>query len=367
MNLAPERIELAQKKVREDPYDTESWQIILKDAQGRPIDEVRDVIYEKLMTFFPTSGKFWKSYIEHEIKFRNYERVEKLFQRCLMKVLSIELWKTYLQYVKETKSKLTTYKEKMAQAYDFALDKMGMDINSYAIWDDYVNFLKTVDAIGSFAEGQKITAIRKMYQRGVNNPMIGVESLWKDYVAFEQSINPIIAEKMASEKSRDYMNARRVSKEYEACTRGLNKSAACVPPSGSLEEKKQVEFWQKYISWERSNPLKVEDQILITKRVMFAYEQCLLCLGHHPNIWLEAALFLQDSAKILADKGDVDNSAMFLEQTEAFYERVTTGVLKKCSLLHFAYGDFEEQQMKVSVVDLYMQVYKHLLFLSCSN
>ena len=87
---------------------------------------------------------------------------------------------------------------------------------------------------------------------------------------------------------------------------------------------------------------------------MFAYEQCLLCLGHHPNIWLEAALFLQDSAKILAEKGEVDNSKMFLEQTEAFYDRVTGGVLKKCMLLHFAFADFQEQQMKVSNNKIYL-------------
>ena len=37
-----------------------------------------------------------------EIRARNYERVEKLFQRCLIRVLSIELWKTYLLYVKVT-------------------------------------------------------------------------------------------------------------------------------------------------------------------------------------------------------------------------------------------------------------------------
>jgi hypothetical protein len=60
----------------------------------------------------------------------------------LFRVLSIELWKTYLLYVKETKSSLSTYKEKMAQAYDFALDKMGLDIQSNALWNDYINFLK---------------------------------------------------------------------------------------------------------------------------------------------------------------------------------------------------------------------------------
>lgn len=65
----------------------------------------------------------------------------------------------------------------------------------------------------------------------------------------------------------------------------------------------QIDLWQKYISWEKSNPLKVEDPLLIAKRVMFAFEQCLLCLGHHPNVWYEAALFLQESSRILAEKG----------------------------------------------------------------
>lgn len=50
----------------------------------------------------------------------------------------------------------------MAQAYDFALDKIGMDIHSYSIWNDYVNFLKAVEAVGSYAENQKISAVRKV-------------------------------------------------------------------------------------------------------------------------------------------------------------------------------------------------------------
>ena len=103
--------------------------------------------------------------------------------------------------------------------------------------------------------------------------MMNIEILWKEYTSFEQSINPVIAEKLTQERSRDYMNARRVAKEYEAVTRGLNKSAPSVPPTGSQEETKQVELWHNYINWEKSNPLQVEDPALVTKRVMFAYEQ----------------------------------------------------------------------------------------------
>lgn len=37
--------------------------------------------------------------------------------------------------------------------------------------------------------------------------------------------------------------------------------------------------------------------------VMFAYEQCLLVLGHHPDVWYEAAQYLEQSSKLLAEKG----------------------------------------------------------------
>merc|ERR1719445_1539657 len=123
-----------------------------------------------------------------------------------------------------------------------------------------------------------------------------------------------------------------------------------VPPTGSQEELKQVELWHSYINWEKGNPLKVEDPALIAKRVMFAYEQSLLCLGHHPDIWYEAATFLQESSKTLQEKGDVDSSKLFLEQASQLFERAVSGVMKKCALLYFTYADFEEQNMKFEKV-----------------
>lgn len=50
----------------------------------------------------------------------------------------------------------------MAQSYDFALDKIGMDVQSFSVWNEYANFLKSVEAVGSYAENQKISAIRKV-------------------------------------------------------------------------------------------------------------------------------------------------------------------------------------------------------------
>ncbi|XP_038072153.1 cleavage stimulation factor subunit 3-like [Patiria miniata] len=353
----PEKVKKAQKKIEMYKHDTEAWGILLREAQSQPVDKARP-LYELLISSFTNSGRYWKMYIEQEIKSKNYEKVEKLFQRCLMKVLNIDLWKCYLSYVKETKGGLASYREKMAQAYDFALDKMGMDIFSYQIWADYVTYLKGAEAKGSYAENQRITAVRRVYQRGVVNPMVNIEVFWKDYCTYENGINPIIAKKMIDDRSRSYMNARRVAKEYEAVTKGLNRNNPAVPPSGTLDESKQVELWKKYINWEKTNPTRTEDQTLMTKRVMFAYEQCLLCLGHHPDVWYEAALYLENSSKSFAEKGDMNNAKVFSDEAAAIYERAIQTLMKKSMLIYFAYADFEEGRMKYEKVH---NIYKRLL------
>nr|SVE82378.1 EOG090X026K [Daphnia magna]SVE82946.1 EOG090X026K [Daphnia magna] len=340
-----DKLARAEKAIETNPFDLEAWGQILREAQIRKIDDAR-VYFERLVAQFPTSGRYWKMYIEQEMRARNYDKVEKLFQRCLIKVLNIELWKLYVNYVKETKSALPNYREKIAQCYDFTLDKVGMDIQSYSIWNDYIHFLRNVEAVGSYAENQRITAVRKVYQRGVITPMLNIEQLWKDYIAYELAINPMIAEKMQQERSRDYMNARRVAKELEACTRGLNKAMPSTPPSNHPEQIKQVELWKKYLAWEKSNPLRTEDQSLLTKRTMFAFEQCLLCLGHHPHVWYEAALFLQISTKTLSDKGDVTAAKSLAEEVSNIYERSINGPMSHNSLLYFAYADYEEGRIK---------------------
>lgn len=42
------------------------------------------------------------------------------------------------------------------------------------------------EAVGSYAENQRITAVRRVYQRGCVNPMINIEQLWRDYNKYEE-------------------------------------------------------------------------------------------------------------------------------------------------------------------------------------
>lgn len=54
------------------------------------------------------------------------------------------------------------------------------DISKVDLW------ASTSEAVGSYAENQRITAVRRVYQRGCVNPMINIEQLWRDYSKYEE-------------------------------------------------------------------------------------------------------------------------------------------------------------------------------------
>ncbi len=42
-----------------------------------------------------------------------------------------------------------------------------------------LRYFQGVEAVGGYAENQKIMAIRKVYQRAVVKPMLNIENMWK--------------------------------------------------------------------------------------------------------------------------------------------------------------------------------------------
>ncbi|CAH1120995.1 unnamed protein product [Ceutorhynchus assimilis] len=218
-----------------------------------------------------------------------------------------------------------------------------------SIWNDYINFIKGVEAVGWYAKKQKLASLRSLYQRGIKTPITGIDSLWKDYLELEHRQDPIHAEKTRLEFCKSYARPRHVANMFAEKMKGINKNAQSVPPNGSPRERKQVELWWKYIGWEIGNPLRTEDTALYTKRVHFAFEQCLLCMGHHPDVWLRAARHLEFSSKILVEKGDLNASNVVNEQVAHIFGRAIA-ILNRNMFLYFAYADFEEGRLKYEKV-----------------
>ncbi len=100
--------ETARERLHENRYSTESWNILIKEAQDKPIEAVRQ-FFEDLVDTFPTCGRFWKIYIEQEVRAKNYDRAGQLFDRSLHKILHIDLWKCYLVYFKESQCHLDNF------------------------------------------------------------------------------------------------------------------------------------------------------------------------------------------------------------------------------------------------------------------
>jgi len=91
---------------------------------------------------------------------------------------------------------------------------------------------------------------------------------------------------MIDDRSKEFMTVRKIAKEFEnvsrlgniktisslmncnifKVTRSLDRNTPSFPPQGTQEEMKQKLLWKKYIQWEKSNPLKSEDNSLVAKR-----------------------------------------------------------------------------------------------------
>lgn len=61
-----DKLQKAQKQIEESPYDLEAWSLLVREAQGKWIGEMRP-LFEKLVVTFPSAGRYWKIYIEQEV------------------------------------------------------------------------------------------------------------------------------------------------------------------------------------------------------------------------------------------------------------------------------------------------------------
>ncbi|KAF2072691.1 hypothetical protein CYY_005997 [Polysphondylium violaceum] len=322
------QIETLENRINNDMYDTDAWTLLLNEVQSQPINIARN-IYERFLNVFPTAGRYWKLYIEQEMAGKNYDMVEKIFLKSLRSVKNVELWKLYITYIKTIKS--DNNREEIIKAFELALENIGMDISSTPIWTEYIAYLKEEKTNTTFEEGQKMTSIRKLYQRAVENPMHELDAIWKEYDQFENSINKVLAKSLLTEHYNKYQQARNVYRDRKALLEGILRNMLAKPPRTSDKEEHQVRLWRKLIAYERTNPQRF-DQASFRNRVTATYNQCLLCLYRYPDIWYEAATYQ-------AECNNIDSCIQF-------YDRALVA-LPKNLFIHFAYADYLESIKKL--------------------
>ncbi|KAI8358476.1 hypothetical protein EDC96DRAFT_465074 [Choanephora cucurbitarum] len=324
----------------------------MNDAQqGGDLETIRDV-YERFLAIFPTSAKHWLAYLETELKFSNFNEVEALFTRCLKTVLSVDLWKFYLGYIRrinlgESGSSVTPEARAIIEkAYEYVLSNVGMDKDAGPIWADYIYFLKSAETTNTWEEQRKMDSMRRAYQKAVTIPLNNVEHLWKEYDQWENNLNRLTAKKFLGEKSSAYMTARTALREMRLFTDNINTNAVPLPPQWTPAELTQLDLWKKYIEWEKGDPLQLEDENAIMERVAYTYQQAFLVLRFYPEIWYSFANYYQSLNK-------PEKAISILKQA--------IEILPTSLLLNFSYAELCESRRQLDEArEAYDQLVAHL-------
>ncbi|XAR59526.1 hypothetical protein NMG60_11015388 [Bertholletia excelsa] len=325
-----------------DKYNVEAAELLAIEAQRLPISEAVP-IYEQLLATFPTAAKYWKQYVEAHMAVNNDDATKQIFSRCLLICLQIPLWRCYIRFIRKVNDKKGLEgQEETRKAFDFMLSYVGADIASGPVWMEYIAFLKSMPAQNTQEESQRMTAVRKAYQKAIVTPTHHVEQLWKDYENFENSVSRALAKGLLSEYQPKYNSARAVYRERKKYVDEIDWNMLAVPPSGSYKEELQWMAWKKFLAFEKGNPQRI-DSASANKRIAFTYEQCLMYLYHFPDIWYDYATWH-------AKSGSVDSAI------KVFHRALKA--LPDSDMLKYAYAELEESRGAIQPAK---KVYESLL------
>lgn len=194
-----------------------------------------------------------------------------------------------------------------------------------------MSFLKAQPATLPFQQGEKLTMIRKVYQQAVVLPLTQVDTLWKEYEAWETSNNRDLAKEIISKLIQKHQTAKQVRRDRRKFQDYLLKHLVsrplhCIGAYEGARIKRQLLLWKQLLEYEMTNPLRLEPEAL-KKRVSFNFRQCISCLLHCPEVWYEYAMFY------LSQKSAVDARRVLREGMDFLHQSI---------LMHLIFATFEE-------------------------
>ncbi|XP_044468695.1 cleavage stimulation factor subunit 77 isoform X2 [Mangifera indica] len=311
-----------------DKYNVEAAEILANSVLHLPITQSAP-IYEQLLSVFPTAAKYWKQYVEAHMAVNNDDATRQIFSRCLLNCLQVPLWRCYIRFIRKVNEKKGVEgQEETRKAFDFMLSHVGSDIASGPVWLEYITFLKSLPALNTQEESQRMTAVRKAYQKAIVTPTHHVEQLWKDYENFENSVSRQLAKGLLSDYQPKYNSARAVYRERKKYVDEIDWNMLAVPPTGSYKEELQWLAWKRLLAFEKGNPQRI-DNVLSNKRIIFTYEQCLMYLYHYPDIWYDYATWH-------AKSGSIDSAIKVFQRS--------LKALPDSEMLRYAFAELEESR-----------------------
>ena len=174
----------AERAILRQPYDTRAWESLCGLAQNLSLDRARP-LYERFLRRFPTAGRYWKYYADHEYRNGDPERAEAVLERGLASTVSCELWRYFTLFKRDvligsapggSKDAPALLQPPTAEAYDAteaafgrALDEVGGSIDALPLWQSFIDFFvgRLDAALTQFDQGNIQNKLRGVYQRAI--------------------------------------------------------------------------------------------------------------------------------------------------------------------------------------------------------
>lgn len=299
-------------KIERNPVDILAYLELVQYYESRDAFEDSRKIYTELHSKFPFYSPLWTLQLKGELQRDEFKVVERLLAECLSGERAnndLQLWSTYLDYVRRTNNLITGGQEARAvvmKAFQLVMEKCAVfEPRSSSFWSEYLGFLEQWKPVNKWEDQQRIDMIRRLYKRMLCVPFESIEKNWNRYTQWEQEVNSLTARKFIGELSPDYMKARSLYQEWSQLTRGLRRS----PPSSlatankntipSIDEDldpNQLRIWLKWIEWEKENKLGLENEVL-QSRILYVYKQGIQHMLFAAEMWYDYAMFISDTAE----------------------------------------------------------------------
>ena len=286
----------------------------------KPIDDERRSEFEEFLEAFPGSHEHWIQYIKEEQKAGNLETVERLFYRCLPIVPSVSLFQFYLNFISQ-KEGVTP--EIIKAAYDYALDKVGLDIKAYPLYADYLDFL---DSCGTKLVNATLEYPRDVFHRALLVPLENGQHLHNRYHQFESERAPNVCNSFFKEWDQHF----KVTKEAYTKKAPRHQHLTCDFFATGSAAFEQLFYWRFFILFETKNESHSNNDSLI-QFVIYAYKKALVPLRYEWIIWHELAQYYLS----------IGNDDMAIS---TYAEAIQ--VLPRNLMLSFAYADLLESRKR---------------------
>ncbi|KAK8815345.1 hypothetical protein WA158_003557 [Blastocystis sp. Blastoise] len=332
-----ERITEYLNDIEENEWDRDAWNKLFSEIQLLPIDQTRE-IYEKAVHQFPFCGKFWKAYADKEYNDGQGDlaKVDYIFNQSLYQCYDINLWKSYLSYVQRTKYAgkkgidATNASQEVENAYNIALDSVGLMIDSSPIWQEYIQFIKSLPEDPNDPQQYRsiiVAKLRKIYQKAIVSPTYNIDSFWSEYTNFEKNLNEQTEDKFRNK----FSDRHKIAKDLLNSRRPIwDKISFLYLPSPLFDDPQDIEqlnYWKQTIELEISNPYNIpplENRIYVHNTFL----RCLTYMYYAPEIWYDFAVY--------ESKFDIQNAKNILEKSLL--------AMPQSHYMHAAICDFYEER-----------------------